>query len=280
VLQGEDTFLDALPSGLRENAWRLLAERAKDVDLFVAPSNYYASAMQERLRIPDAKMNVVYNGINLEGFKPAGSRPHPPVLGYFARMCREKGLDTLVDAYMILRKRNRIPGLRLKVGGGCGPADESFVTELERKLEAAGLIQDVEFRPNLGREAKQKLIKSFSVFSVPALYGEAFGLYLLEAWACGVPVVQPRHAAFPELVATTGGGIVCEPGNTEALADAIEQLLLDPVQASSMGNAGRSAVLTEFSTERMAERLLQVYGQNTAELIRPDARKDLAAGPL
>jgi glycosyltransferase involved in cell wall biosynthesis len=259
MLQGEDSFLDSLPDDVRERAWNLLAERARDVDLFIAPSKYYGNLMQQRLRLPSAKMRVVYNGINLEGFAPAEQPPSPPVIGYFARMCREKGLDILIEAYMILRQRNKIPGLRLKVGGGCGPADESFVTELEDKLEEAGFLPEAEFRPNLSRQAKQEFLRSMSVFSVPALYGEAFGLYLLEAWASGLPVVQPRHAAFPELIEATGGGAICEPGNPAALADALESLLLDEPKVRRLGEAGRQAVLRDLNMTGMAKSVLQVY---------------------
>lgn len=262
MLQGEDVFLDSLEPKLRQKAWSLLTERARDVDMFIAPSNYYGRHMQQRIQIPDAKLSVVYNGINLEGFEPPDTPPTAPTIGYFARMCPEKGLDTLVDAYISLRRRNTVPGLRLKAGGGCGPADQEFVTELQRKLEAAGFVGEVEFRPNLSREAKQEFLRSITVFSVPALYGEAFGLYLIEAWACGVPVVQPRHAAFPELIKFTGGGLLCEPGNTEALADGLQTLLLDPPKARSLGNAGKDTAQKEFGMERMAERVLQVYEQS------------------
>jgi len=268
MLQGEDSFLDSMPSSLRENAWALLADRAKEVDLFIAPSNYYGQLMSKRLSLLMDKLRVAYNGIDIQGFQPAAKPINPPVIGYFARMCREKGLDTLVGAYLLLRKRNRVPGLRLKVGGGCGPADEPFVAELEEKIEAAGLIEDAEFRPNLSREAKQGFLRSISVFSVPALYGEAFGLYLLEAWASGLPVVQPRHAAFPELIEFTGGGLICDPGSAEALANTLEGLLLDPARAQKMGNAGRSAVLRDFTMQRMAERVLSLYN----ELLRTTAR--------
>jgi glycosyltransferase involved in cell wall biosynthesis len=186
------------------------------------------------------------------------------VIGYFARMCREKGLDTLVEAYLRLRRRNKVPGVRLKIGGGCGPADEPFVTELQAKLEAEGLIEEVEFRPNLSRQGKVSLLQSLSVFSVPALYGEAFGLYLVEAWACGLPVVQPRHAAFPELVELSGGGVLCEPGDPDSLAKGLEELLLDPQKAANLGTAGQLAAANEFSMHRMAERVLQSYGQGLA----------------
>ena len=261
MLQGEDTFLDSLPTALRDRAWTLLADRAREVDLFIAPSHYYADAIRRRIGLPAEKIRVVYNGINLEGFKTRERPPATPVLGYFARMCREKGLDTLIDAYLILRSENRIPGLKLKVGGGCGPADEAFVTELEEKLEDAGVLNEVEFRPNLSRHTKQHFLRSLSVFSVPALYGEAFGLYLLEAWACGVPVVQPRTAAFPELIEFTHGGLLCEPGDAKALASAIETVLANREEAARMGAAGREAVATKLSMEKMAESVLHVYEQ-------------------
>src|SRR5258706_3498973 len=196
--------------------------------------------MAQRPALPSDKRRVVNNGINLDGFHPAKQPPSPPVIGYFARMCREKGLDTLVEAYIILRRRNNVPGVRLKVGGGCGPSDEPFVAELQRKLEASGFLRDTQFRPNLSRQAKQEFMRSFSVFSVPALYGEAFGLYLLEAWGTGVPVVQPRHAAFPELVDSTGGGALFDPRSAEGLWKGLEGQMLDARKPCALGEAGRA----------------------------------------
>ena len=91
---------------------------------------------------------------------------------------------------------------------------------------------------------------------MPAIYGEAFGLYLIEALAAGVPVVQPETAAFPEIVNATGGGILCEPGSAVALANAWESLLADPEKARELGRLGRAAVERDFSMPRMAERFV------------------------
>jgi glycosyltransferase involved in cell wall biosynthesis len=101
-------------------------------------------------------------------------------------------------------------------------------------------------------------LKLLTVFSVPALYGEAFGLYLIEAMAAGVPVVQPRSGAFPELVEATGGGVICEAGDVTALADAIEELLLNPQRASALGDSGRRAIQERFSAEAMAKETVRV----------------------
>lgn len=258
-LQGEDTFLDALPGEFRSAAWNILAERAREVDCFIAPSRYFAELMTRRLGLSPERVRVVPNGINLAGFVPREAPPEPPVLGYFARLCREKGLDTLVEAYRLLRRRGRVPHLKLRLGGGCGPADEPVVAEAREKLRAAGLLADAEFCPNLDRAGKLEFYRSLSVFSVPARYGEAFGMYVLEALAAGVPVVQPETAAFPELVRATGGGLLCRPNDPAALAEGIEALLLDPAKPRQLGACGREAVLSHYSQERMAERIVEVY---------------------
>jgi glycosyltransferase involved in cell wall biosynthesis len=263
TLQGEDWFLDSLPPGAREPAWRIMAERAAEADLFIAPSRYFADLMQKRLRIPPDRMRVVFNGINLEGF--AANSPSsilqppsaPPVLGFFARLCREKGLEKLVAAFLLLKKRDRVKNLKLRAGGSCGPADQVVVDALRDRLEKAGVAGDVDFVPNPSRAAKLDFLRSLSVFSVPATYSEPFGLYLIEALASGVPVVQPAHSAFPEILQATGGGLLCDAHDLDALAGAIESLLLDPARARALGESGRRAVAEKFSVETMA---LQVAG--------------------
>ncbi len=259
-LQGEDWFLDALPSPDRELAWQTAAERAVDVDLFIAPSRYFADLMQRRLKLAPERVQVLANGLNLEGYAaaPGQGNVQPPVLGYFARLCREKGLETLVKAFIVLKKRGQVRELKLRIGGSYGPADQVLLDELRARLQENSLLADVEFRKNLSRADKQAFLRSLSVFSVPAVYGEAFGLYVIEALACGVPVVQPRHAAFPELIAATGGGLLCAPGDEAALADAIESLLLDPARARSLGQAGQKAVREQFGIETMARQMAEL----------------------
>jgi glycosyltransferase involved in cell wall biosynthesis len=261
MLQGEVDYLDALLPEYRAQCWKLLSERAKDVDLFGAASRYFGDLMSQRLGLPPERVKVVYSGINFEGYGDSQGLPAAgisPVLGYFARMCPEKGLDTLVEAYIALRQRDRIKNLRLRIGGGCGAGDESFVNSLRRRLGDSGYLKDVEFFPNLDRAAKVKFLQSLSVFSVPVRCTEAFGLYVIEAMAAGVPVVQPRTGAFPELIETTGGGVTCK-GDSKVLAAAIEELLANPERARSLGQAGRRAALEKFSAEAMARSTLEFY---------------------
>jgi glycosyltransferase involved in cell wall biosynthesis len=260
-LQGEDSFLDALPPVHRAACWQLLAERAREVEGFISPSRYFARVISERLGLPSNRVHVVHNGIDLSGFdKPVSSgkrQDDKPVLGFFARMCREKGLDSLIEAFIILRKAGR--QLALRIGGSCGPADRIFVESLRERLRAENLLSEVEFHPNLDRAGKLAFLRGLTVFSVPALYGEAYGLYVIEAMAAGVPVVQPNTAAFPEIIEATGGGVLCAPGDSRKLAEAIEGLLVNPERAQALGFAGANSVFEKFSADSMARACVEVF---------------------
>ena len=102
------------------------------------------------------------------------------------------------------------------------------MNDLKGRLEQAGIANAAEFRPNLTHTEKQRFLRELTVLSVPTRSGEAFGLFVIEALASGVPVVQPDTGAFPELIELTGGGILHAPGDAGSLADALERLLLDP----------------------------------------------------
>lgn len=257
VLQGEDTFLDGLPSEYRESAWNTLRSRVSDIDLFIPPSDYFAQLMTSRLGLNPQKVKVIHNGINLDGYQQSNP-PSIPVLGYFARMCPDKGLGLAVETYLRYRKANPDSKLQFHIGGGCGPGDMAFVQSIKKTLKVSGFENDVKFFPNVTRAEKLEFFKGLTVFSTPALYGEAFGLYLLEAMASGVPVVQPRHAAFPEIVAATGGGLIAE-ANPNDLAEKIAQLVNNPPLARELGIKGRTSVLERFSISALAKNTISAY---------------------
>jgi glycosyltransferase involved in cell wall biosynthesis len=252
TLQGEDTFLDALPSPYREQCWTMLAQRSRDVARLIAVSEYHAGVMRDRLNLPYDRIAVVRNGIALDGFDAIDDSRHERAVGYLARMCPPKGLATLVEAFVLLRQRGGMDDMRLIVAGAMTPADEPFVAAQQQRLADAGLAGAAEFLPNVDRATKLATLARMRVLSVPATYGESFGLYVLEALAAGVPVVQPRHAAFPEVLGLTGGGVLVEPNDPAALAQGLADLLADPARAAALAQAGRSAVIERFSAARMA----------------------------
>lgn len=261
TLQGEDSFLDSLPEPHRQAAWDAISERASDVHVFIAVSRYHAELMVRRARLPEDRVHVVHNGIRLDGYERDGpsAASGVPVIGFLSRMCPPKGLEALVEAFVLLRSRDRVKNLKLRVAGAQTEGDRPFVARLRARLASQGLEDDVEFLPNVDRARKIAFLKSLSVLSVPATYGESFGLYVIEALAAGVPVVQPRHAVFPELLGATGGGVLYEPDDPEALAAALEDLLLDPERAKALGEQGRQAVWQSFSAAKMAENVLRVF---------------------
>ena len=260
-LQGEDSFLDTLIDPYREQCWAAMRSNAQHVSQFVAPSRFYAQVMQEKLGVSADKISVVYNGLDAKSFGVADPDPNWPVIGYFARMIHGKGLTTLVDAFIELCRRGSVPRVKLKIVGAKTAGDEKYVNELQKKLRDAGLEKRVEWHPNVNFSDKVKFFRNLTVMSVPATYGEAFGLYILEAMASGVPVVQPEHGAFPELIAASGGGVTCTPDDPKALADALATLLQDDHQREQLTNRGLAGVRNEFSAARMAERFDAVLAQ-------------------
>jgi glycosyltransferase involved in cell wall biosynthesis len=183
-----------------------------------------------------------------------------PVIGYLARFIPAKGLGLLVEAFVELRRRGHV--VRLQCAGSMTESDARYVTSLQERLQAAGFQDDVTWQPNVSREEKISFLQGLTVFSVPATYSEAFGMYVIEALAAGVPVVQPRASAFPEIITATGGGRLFELGESEAvsatnLANALAGFLAEPQIARVMGERGRAAVAAEFSIERLASRLVE-----------------------
>ena len=255
-LQGEDSFLDGLPEPWRSKCWEEMGARVSELDGTVAPSTFFAQLMSARLGLAQDCVQVVPNGIGLDGYEAVPRRANERVVGYLARLTHGKGLDAVVDAFLELHRRGQVPDARLLCVGTMTDADAACVDEQKRKLRKAGLERHAEFKANVSREEKIEQVRRFSLLSVPALYGEAFGLYLLEAMACGVPVVQPRVAAFTEIVNETGGGVLVEDASPQVLAAAWETLLLDPVRAQALGDAGLHAVQRDYSMHTMAERFV------------------------
>lgn len=253
-LQGEDSFLDTLKEPWRTQAWAAMRHNAQWVTRYVAPSRYYQEVMAGRLGIPLEQVAVLPNGLDLTPFPVAEPDPNWPTIGYLARMIQGKGLGTLVDAFIDLVGRRSLPRVRLRIGGAYTPMDEAYVRQQQAKLAQAGCAERVTWHPNLSYEEKLKFLSQLSVFSVPATYGEAFGLYVVEALASGVPVVQPDHGAFPEIVERTQGGVLCAPDDPRALADAWEALLKDESARDQMANRGLNAARREYTAMRMAER--------------------------
>jgi glycosyltransferase involved in cell wall biosynthesis len=261
TLQGDDVFLDDLPEPFRQQAFAEIRRLAGDIDAYLTFSAYYADFMTGYLGIKRDRVHVVPLGINVADFgrPPAGPGTRPPSVGYLARICPAKGFHVLVDAFLLLSRMPEMESVRLHAAGWLSDGDRSYLSDQQRKLDKAGLSDRFRYAGVLDRRQKIEFLSGLDVFSVPSVYREPKGLYVLEALASGVPVVQPAHGTFPELLASTGGGRLVPPNDPPQLASALHALLIDPAARLGLGETGRSRVNEAHTADVMAAETLEVY---------------------
>lgn len=283
TLQGEDLFLEGLQEPYRREAKDLIRANLQQVDAFIAVSDYYAKFMPGYLGIPREKIRVVPLGINLKGYQnrePRGSGPF--TVGFFARVAPEKGLHVIAEAYRILRKDGRMANARLEAAGYMAPEHTGYLEDIQRKMKQADLEREFNYRGVLDRQQKIAFLRTLDVLSVPATYDEPKGMFLLEAMACGVPLVQPARGAFTEIIEKTSGGLLVAPDDPQSLADGILQLFHDPSLAEKLGRNGFQNVREHYSVARMADRAVEVYGEfvsrgSLADAVQEEQRTEEAA---
>jgi glycosyltransferase involved in cell wall biosynthesis len=261
TLHGEELFLDGLQSRYRDRAIALIRQQVTHVDRFIAVSDYCAGFMSRLLEIPPARVSVVPLGINMAGYesRPARQNTDPFCVGYFARIAPEKGLHVLADAYVQFRRQVGSRPVRLEAAGYLGRVHEPYFNEVRRTLEKAGLGGEFTYRGALDRSAKLAFLRTLDILSVPATYDEPKGMFLLEAMAAGVPVVQPRRGAFVEIVERTGGGLLVNPDDPERLAEGLHTLWQDRATTATLSHRAFEGVREQYSVARSADTLLDVY---------------------
>jgi glycosyltransferase involved in cell wall biosynthesis len=259
TLQGDDIFLDALTPAHQKAAKALIRQNSESIRGFIATSRYYADHMADHLGIRRDRIQVVYPGINPKNHadQPELPKTDPPTLGYFARIAPEKGLHQLVEAFVRVQEIHKSPA-RLRISGWLGPQNRDYLNRQMDLLRSKGLNDRVEHVAVNNLAEKVRFLRGLNVFSVPTVYREPKGLYLLEAMASGVPVVVPRHGAAPELVEATGGGVLVTPGDASELAATLADLLDDSGRRGELGAAGRAGVLQNFTADRMARDTVNV----------------------
>jgi glycosyltransferase involved in cell wall biosynthesis len=276
--QGEDSFLDGLQDPWRNECWRELALRVREADALVSPSVFYADLMKQRLGEGYPAITVIHNGIHVGGYMHQSPKSGPPVIGYLARMSREKGLEVMVDAFIHLRTVLGHPTARLHLAGAATAENDGLIDELKRRISDAGLSSEVCWTSNISREEKIAMLGSLALFSVPALYPEAFGLYLIEAMASGVPVVQPDASSFPEIIGTSGAGVLVDssdghisdghrPPLQVLLARAWNDLLSRPEELLAMAERARRVASERYDAGVMRDGFLALVHQVMATRI-------------
>lgn len=270
LLQGDDIFLDHLPDSYRSEAIVLCGNLARNVDTFVTNSRFYQEKMGSLFGVEDDKFEIHPLSIDFSPFEktatPNTGTEDPTLfdkaegefrIGYLARISPEKGLHVLVEAFEHLANDPDNDHITLHVAGWLGEHNEVYLKELLDRIERAGLTDRFAYHGSPTLAQKVALLRTFDVTSVPSPYEDPKGLFVLESLAAGVPVLQPSHGAFPELIESTGGGECFPPEDHHALAERIVGLARDPERRRQYADAAQIRLSQNHRIEQAARRMIE-----------------------
>ncbi len=258
-LQDEDVWVDVMSEASREAIWKLMSEKAEDVAAFVSVSHYFTKLMKEKVKLEDNKVHTLHLGVDPADYTYINSAEKERAIGFLSRMNECNGLDILADAFILLKKEMKNHDVRLYVSGGHTGDDHQFIKKQKKKINQAGVGSDVIFLENFENEHRHIFFERVSLLSVPVRNGEAFGIYLTEAMASGIPVVQPHLGAFPEIIETTGGGLTCGENTPQNLAGALDKVLGNKKLLEEMSLKARKGIEEKFNINIQAEKLMDIY---------------------
>jgi glycosyltransferase involved in cell wall biosynthesis len=238
----------------------MFRQLAKGLDRLVCVSEEVA-ALSRLQGVASPRLRTILNGIDLDRFGFIGPGPAGPAVTV-ARLSPEKDVANLVRAAAMA------PGLRIEVAGG-GPCRE----ELDRLAVELGVADRITFLGEL-RDVPAVLRRA-SMFVLPSR-SEGIPLTVLEAMACGLPVVATRVGGLPEVVDDGVTGMLVPPADPAALAAAMRAIRDDPRYGDQLGLAGRRRVEEYFSVRRMVAQYEQLYREELDSGRRPGVDGEMA----
>ncbi|MBN1690100.1 MAG: glycosyltransferase family 4 protein [Dehalococcoidia bacterium] len=223
---------------------------ARQLPFIITVSEMAKQHINEIFGIPESRMKVIYNGIDVELFSPSGEVPRldNQILMVMSRDTAVKGLRFLLEALAELRKKWDLK--LVVVGRTLGDG----VTE--KLMDRLGVTDAVTFRNQIETSELIQLYRSSTLVAVPSTY-EGFGLPAAEAMACGAPLVSTTAGALPEVVGDAG--ILIPPADSEALTAAIAQLMESPAKRGEYSVLARKRILEKFNWSNAARLTAEVY---------------------
>jgi glycosyltransferase involved in cell wall biosynthesis len=232
-------------------AWRMIGAG-------VAPSAHTAETWR-RAGWPVQRLHVIPNGVNSDRFAPLADRPQlrrdlnlcagASYVVFIGRICREKGIQTLIEAFRQLAAE--IAHAHLLI---VGSVDDSFRGTFEETL--AALPPDVRrkiiVRPVT--DSPERFFAAADVACVPSIWDEPFGLTLLEAMSCALPVIASRIGIFADIMGVDNVGMLLAPGDAAGLADKLRWWLSHPGAGQELGKQFRQRVLGNFTWDASVDR--------------------------
>ncbi len=229
----------------------------RQIDVFIAASHMIAAILAKD-GVPPDRTVTIHDGVNVGTIdrQPAVDAhaafglPHgAPIVGNVAALVAHKGQRHLVAAAAHVVRA--VPDARFLILG-----EGELRDALERQVRDLGLERHVRLAGF--RSDAIGLTKSFDLFAMSSIT-EGLGSAMLDAMACGVPVVASRAGGIPEAVEDGRSGVLVPPRDERALSQALIALLRDREARARLGAAGRQRIVDEFSVERMVARTLAVY---------------------
>ena len=258
-LQDEDVWINAMRQKYIEKLWALMAEKANDIDMFFSASKYFSQTMQKYMKISASKIKIVPLGVDFDNYKYFEPKTNPPIIGFLSRTNKSNGFEILIDAFIKLKQTADFEESKLRITGGKTSDDNSFINKQIKKLRKYKFENDIEFIEYEDSKNLESFFRNLSILSVPAERGEAFGLYILESLASGIPVVQPDIGAFAEIIADTKAGAIYSPNNPQALCEKWIEVLQDENDLLELSKNGRKAISEKYNTLELAKNISKIY---------------------
>jgi glycosyltransferase involved in cell wall biosynthesis len=239
---------------------RFFADR---IDHFVVVSNFIAERLHKRSGVPNGKITVIYNGVDLQRFKPPENDLEKELLKkelfsvdqsvsvvtFIGQLIEEKGLLVYLESIQKLLKSHNDILFNLV---GAGPLESRLIHWIDQAKNK--MVRFLGFRDD-----GELILKASDILVVPSVWEEAFGLVIAEALACGVPVIGSRIGGIPEVLLDQKTGVLTTPGDVDELAKAIEQLVYDRELREYYSINGRKHAEKNFDIKMRVSKTICLY---------------------
>jgi glycosyltransferase involved in cell wall biosynthesis len=241
-----------LPNGKNTTDYEQLSS-SMPFDLILAVSNNVADTLKEHLSPIglDDRVVILHNGVNLSVFHPQETLKKRWDLAFLGRLETMKSVDLFPE--MLARLRSVFPELKMVITG-----EGSYKVRLLNELDRLGVSDLVDYLGVVETERIPELINSSRVFMYPSRR-EPFGLSIIEAMACGIPVITTNVFGPSEIVTHGYDGLALSPDNIDELVDAVQMLLSDSELQIRLGQNARKTVESRFGLKHHTEQLLTIY---------------------
>jgi glycogen(starch) synthase len=225
--------------------------------------------------LPIQHARIIHGGTDIERFLDIHERDYQSGylrLLYAGQLVRHKGVHTAIEAMVRLVKGRRINQVTLTLVGSGHPDYEAFLRDL---VEKERLQEFVTFHQPVSKAEMPALLQQFDVLIFPSIYEEPLARMTQEAMASGLVVIGTTTGGTKEILRDGESGLTFAPEDADGLAEQIGRLIADPELCRCLAQAGRQAVLENFTLDRMVKEI-EVYLQEAVNGVTraPDTRRD------